>query len=104
MNAFVCSTLLYCLEPVANHHLTDTVAHGLRTPSEGINLKKSENLGRCGWQNMLWPYLRIWDWDWIFGRAVKAFFSPGVRSPCSFTLDWIFHFCPLFLVVSLKFR
>ena len=27
MNAFVCSTLLYCLEPVANHHLTDTVAH-----------------------------------------------------------------------------
>ena len=30
---------------------------------------------------MLWPYLRIWDWDWIFGRAVKTFFSPGVRSP-----------------------
>ena len=27
MNAFVCSTLLYCLEPVANHHLKDTVGH-----------------------------------------------------------------------------
>ena len=45
--------------------------------------KKSENFGRCGRQNMLPPYLRIWDWDWIFGRAVKAIFSPGVRSPCT---------------------
>ena len=31
---------------------------------------------------MLWPYLNIWDWDWLFGRAVKAISSPGVRSPC----------------------
>ena len=30
---------------------------------------------------MLQPYLRIWDWDLIFGRAVKAISSPGVRSP-----------------------
>jgi hypothetical protein len=30
---------------------------------------------------MLRPYLKIWDWDLIFGRAVKAIFSPGVRSP-----------------------
>ena len=44
--------------------------------------KKSENLGQCGRQNMLQPYLRIWDWDWIFGCAVKAIFSPGVRSSC----------------------
>ena len=42
---------------------------------------KSENLGRCGRQNMLWPYLKIWDWGWIFGRAVKAISSLGVRSP-----------------------
>ena len=42
-------------------------------------LKKSENLGQFGRQNMLRPYLRIWDWDWIFGRAVKAIFSPEVR-------------------------
>ena len=35
---------------------------------------------------MLWPYLRIWEWEWIFGRAVKAIFSLGVRSPCS--LPW----------------
>ena len=27
---------------------------------------------------MLRPYLKIWDWDLIFGRAVK-----GVRSPWS---------------------
>jgi len=44
--------------------------------------KISERLGRCGRQNMLRPYLKIWDWDWIFGRGVKAIFSLGVRSPC----------------------
>ena len=44
--------------------------------------KKSEILGRCGWQNMLRPYLKIWDWDFICGHAVKAISSPGVRSPC----------------------
>ena len=43
--------------------------------------KKSENLDRCGRQNMLRPYLKIWDWDLIFGRAVKAISSPSVRSP-----------------------
>ena len=43
--------------------------------------KKSEILGRCGRQNMLRLYLKIWDWDLIFGRAVKAISSPGVRSP-----------------------
>ena len=25
--------------------------------------KKSENLGRCGKQNMLWPYLKVWEWE-----------------------------------------
>ena len=39
--------------------------------------KKSENLGRCGRQNMLRPYLKIWDWELIFGRAVKAISSAG---------------------------
>ena len=43
--------------------------------------KKPENSGRCGRQNMLPPYLKIWEWEWIFGRAVKAIFSLGVRSP-----------------------
>ena len=41
----------------------------------------SEKLGRCGRQNMLRPYLKIWEWEWIFGRAVKAISSLGVRSP-----------------------
>ena len=35
---------------------------------------------------MLWPYLKIWDWDLIFGRAVKTISSLGVRSPCPGTL------------------
>ena len=43
--------------------------------------KISEKSGRCGRQNMLPPYLKIWDWDWIFGCAVKAISSLGVRSP-----------------------
>ena len=43
--------------------------------------KISEKLGRCGRQNMLWPYLKTWEWEWIFGRAVKAISSLGVRSP-----------------------
>ena len=33
------------------------------------------------WQTILWRYLKIWEWEWIFGRAVKAISSLGVRSP-----------------------
>ena len=47
--------------------------------------KISEKLGRFGRQNILWPYLKIWDCDWIFGRAVKAISSLGIRSP------WLQH-------------
>jgi len=43
--------------------------------------KISEKMGRCGRQNMLPPYLKIWEWEWIFGRAVKAISSLDVRSP-----------------------
>ena len=43
--------------------------------------KKSKNLGRCGRQNMLPLYLKIWEWELIFSYAVKAISSPGVRSP-----------------------
>ena len=46
--------------------------------------KISEKLGRCGRQNMLRPYLKTWDWELIFGRAVKAISSPCVRSPCTY--------------------
>ena len=54
--------------------------------------KISWKLGRCGRQNMLWPYLKIGDWDLNFGRAVKAISSLGIRSPwlqglvCSFEI------------------
>ena len=34
---------------------------------------------------MLRPYLKIWEWELIFGRAVKTISSPGVHSPCSKT-------------------
>ena len=52
--------------------------HGLQTPNKS---KISEKMDWCGRQNMLWPHLKIWDWDWILGRAVKAISSLGVRSP-----------------------
>ena len=44
--------------------------------------KKLKNLDQCGRKNMLWLYLKIWEWDWIFGLAVKTISPPGVRSPC----------------------
>ena len=40
-------------------------------------------MGRCDRQNMLPPYLKIYNWELIFGRAVKSISSPGVRSPWS---------------------
>ena len=43
--------------------------------------EKSKILGRYGRHKYGSAILKIWDWDLIFGRAVKAFFSPGVRSP-----------------------
>ena len=39
-------------------------------------------MGRCGKQNMLRPYLKIWEWELILGGTVKAIASPGVRSSC----------------------
>ena len=43
--------------------------------------KISEKLGRCGRQNMPRPWLKIWEWDWIFGCAVKAISPLSVHSP-----------------------
>ena len=39
--------------------------------------KISEKLGWCGRQNMLWPYLKVGDWEWSAGKAIS---SLGVRS------------------------
>ena len=47
--------------------------HGLWTPKEGINQRYLKN-----WADVA---DKIWDWDWIFCRAVKAISSLGVRSP-----------------------
>ena len=55
--------------------------------------KKYENFGWCGRQNMLRPYLEIWEWELIFCHAVKSISSPGIRSiqkstRNSWTLNW----------------
>ena len=54
--------------------------------------KKSENLGRCGRQNMLRPYLKIWEWE-FFGHAVKAISSPGVCIPWKNSFMKLFRIC-----------
>ena len=44
--------------------------------------KIKKKLGQYGRQNMLRPNLKIWEWEWIFGRTVKAISSLCVRSLC----------------------
>ena len=64
--------------------IEDHYSHGLWTPNDCINQRYLKNWADVvGRQNMHWPYLKIWDWDLIFGRAVKAISSLGVRSPWS---------------------
>ena len=48
--------------------------HGLPTTNEGINQRYRKNLATVA--------DKIWDWNWIFGHAVKTISSLDVRSPC----------------------
>ena len=74
--ASLCSLpIIICLTPLY------IVSHGLLTLNEGINQRNLKFWADMADKNMLWPYLKIWDWDLIFGRAVKAISSSGVRSP-----------------------
>jgi hypothetical protein len=63
------------------HIITYSVLHGLRTPNDSINQRNLKNWADEADKNILRPYLKIWDWDLIFGRAVKVISSLGVRSP-----------------------
>ena len=58
-----------------NYALSQKGQSLLWTPNEGI--EKSKKLGRCGRQNMLQQYIKIWDL--IFGHALEAFYFLGVR-------------------------
>ena len=40
---------------------------------------------QCGRQKMLWLYLTIWEWELMWGRAVKAISTTGVHSPWTHT-------------------
>ena len=64
--------------------------HGLRTPNEGINQRNLKIWADMADKIRLRPYLKIWEWELIFGRAVKAISSPGVRSPCYYISDLSF--------------
>ena len=50
---------------------------------------------------MLWPYLKIWQWELIFVRAVKAISSLGVCSP--WIMGWNFWYkLPWHYILILK--
>ena len=66
--------------------------------------KKPEKLGWCGRQNMLWPYFKIWDWDLIFGHAVKTISSLGVRSSWIHLLSGSVHGKSAEKLTLLKFK
>ena len=65
-------------------------------------------MGQCGRQNMLRPYLKIWEWEWIFGCAVKAIFSLGVRSECFLashnTCRWHLYLASVFKTQNFCFK
>ena len=44
-------------------------------------LKKSEHFGWCERQKMHQLHLKIWEWELIFGHAVKTISSLGIWSP-----------------------
>ena len=48
--------------------------------NEGLNQKNLKIWADVADNKMLRPYLKIWEWELILGRA--AISSPGVRSPC----------------------
>ena len=64
----------------------DICQHRLRTLNEGINQRNPKFWADSGRQSMLRPYRKIWDWDLIFGRAMKAIFSLGVCCPWMSTI------------------
>ena len=83
------NALLLCIVNCSGSGCWLALSHRLRTPNEGINQRYLKKLGRCGRQYIIWQYLKIWDWDWFFGRAVKTISSLGVRSPWLYiTRDW----------------
>ena len=68
---------------LASHCLNNNeLSHGLRTPNEGINQRNLKFWADVADEIWLRQHLKIWDWDLIFGRAVKTISSLGVRSPC----------------------
>ena len=54
-------------------------------------LKNLKNVGPYGRHNMLGPYLKILEWELIFGCAVKMISSPSIHSWCIIPiLEWSF--------------
>ena len=61
--------------------MTNESGDGLWTPNEDMNQRNLKNWADVADKICFCPYLKIWDLDQIFGRAVKAIPSLGVRSP-----------------------
>ena len=55
----------------------NNLPHGLRTLNEGINQRNLKIWADVADKICFGrTHLKIWDWDLIFGRAVKAISSP----------------------------
>ena len=65
--------------------MSHSLNHGLRTPNEGIDKINLKIWADVADKILLRRYLKIWEWELIFDRAVKVISSPGVRSP------WYLH-------------
>ena len=57
-------------------------ANGLRTPNEGIHQRNLKIWAAVADKICFGPLdLKIWEWELIFGRAVKTISSSGILSP-----------------------
>ena len=69
--------------------------------------KKSEKFGWCGRQDMLWPYLKICNWDLIFSHAVKVVLSPCPRALKIYWVgveSWGFYVAPKWKLLIMMLR
>ena len=75
----MCTMVIWVVE-FSSTKLERFLPKNQHTQRKLLNFENWCKMGRCGRQNMLGPYLKIWEREFIFGRTVKAISSPGVRS------------------------
>ena len=78
-----CQNLHLCpCEPKLWPRILMSLSHGLWTTHEGINQRSLKIWADLEDKICFGCTLKIWEWEWIFGCAVKVVSSSVVRSPC----------------------